>query len=87
LENKAEFNGMVIFLKIAQASCVLSTRFCGLAYLCFELVLVGVIVATAVRERVAAAAAAAAATTTTTTTLLCFVELNYFFKHDYFRIF
>jgi hypothetical protein len=80
LENKAEFNGMVIFLKIAQASCVLSTRFCGLAYLCFELVLVGVIVATAVRERVAA-------TTTTTTTLLCFVELNYFFKHDYFRIF
>jgi hypothetical protein len=80
LENKAEFNGMVIFLKIAQASCVLSTRFCGLAYLCFELVLVGVIVATAVRERVAAAA-------TTTTTLLCFVELNYFFKHDYFRIF
>jgi hypothetical protein len=82
LENKAEFNGMVIFLKIAQASCVLSTRFCGLAYLCFELVLVGVIVATAVRERVAAAAAA-----TTTTTLLCFVELNYFFKHDYFRIF
>jgi hypothetical protein len=81
LENKAEFNGMVIFLKIAQASCVLSTRFCGLAYLCFELVLVGVIVATAVRERVAAAAA------TTTTTLLCFVELNYFFKHDYFRIF
>jgi hypothetical protein len=82
LENKAEFNGMVIFLKIAQASCVLSTRFCGLAYLCFELVLVGVIVATAVRERVAAAA-----TTTTTTTLLCFVELNYFFKHDYFRIF
>jgi hypothetical protein len=41
--------GMVIFLKIAQASCVLSTWFCGLVYLRFELVFVGVIGAAAVQ--------------------------------------
>jgi hypothetical protein len=49
LENKNEFNGMVIFFKIAQTSCVLSTWFCGLVYLRFELVFVGVIVAAAVQ--------------------------------------